>query len=146
MSEDRPKVSLMFDIFRVAGRYETAMRQALRDQPVTPLGYAVLSLLRREGPHTPSAMATTLGAPKSSLTTPLRDLERAGLIARRPTPADGRSHELALTDLGVATHQDLVVRMRTVLDPTDAPPLDTDRLRQELATLAAYLDEQLGGL
>jgi DNA-binding MarR family transcriptional regulator len=62
----------------------------------------VLNQFEVLGPVTPSALAARLGLSPSTLTYRLRGLERDGLVARRPNPADGRSALLELSPAGRA--------------------------------------------
>jgi DNA-binding MarR family transcriptional regulator len=58
---------------------------------------AVLGMLFRFGDLTPGAVASRMGRSPQSLTRVFQALELAGLLERRPDPADGRQTLLALT-------------------------------------------------
>jgi DNA-binding MarR family transcriptional regulator len=66
--------------------------------PVAQAG--VLSRLDREGAQTASALAVAEHVRPQSMAQTLAELETAGLIERRPDPADGRRIQIELTEEG----------------------------------------------
>ena len=67
--------------------------------------FDVIATLRRSGPPyrlTPTEMYSLLMISSGGLTHRLVRLEKAGLIRREPSPDDGRSMLVALTDAGIA--------------------------------------------
>ncbi|MEU4850140.1 MarR family winged helix-turn-helix transcriptional regulator [Streptomyces gilvosporeus] len=62
--------------------------------------YPVLSGLARVGPVTATKLAEAIGMDRTVATRYATRLQEAGLIARRPDPADARATELALTAEG----------------------------------------------
>ena len=66
--------------------------------PVAQAG--VLSRLDREGPQTASALATAELVRPQSMAQTLVELERSGLIERRPDPGDRRRIQIELTAEG----------------------------------------------
>ncbi len=73
----------------------------LRAEYSFPVAQAsVLSRLDREGPQTASALATAERVRPQSMAQTLAELETAGLIERRPDPADRRSSQIELTTEG----------------------------------------------
>ncbi len=87
--------------------------------------FDVLATLRRAGPPyalSPSELIEWTMVTSGTMTNRLDRLEAAGLIERRPNPADGRSAVVGLTETGarlidkaveahVATQQNLVARL-----------------------------------
>lgn len=74
---------------------------------VAPLGLnphqsRALRVIGRSGPLRPSAVAEGLGIVARSATDSISGLVDSGLVERRPDPADGRAHLLALTPEGEA--------------------------------------------
>lgn len=59
--------------------------------------YPVLSGLARVGPATATKLAEAIGMDRTVTTRYATRLQEAGLIARRPDPADARATRLALT-------------------------------------------------
>jgi DNA-binding MarR family transcriptional regulator len=73
----------------------------LRAEYSFPVAQAsVLSRLDREGAQTTSALAAAEHVRPQSMAQTLAELETAGLIQRRPDPADGRRIQIELTDQG----------------------------------------------
>jgi DNA-binding MarR family transcriptional regulator len=60
----------------------------------------VLSRLDREGAQTTSTLAAAEHVRPQSMAQTLTELETAGLIERRPDPADGRRVQIDLTERG----------------------------------------------
>ncbi|MEV0286461.1 MarR family transcriptional regulator [Kribbella sp. NPDC050820] len=77
-------------------------RRALKqDVDVTHGQFRLLRTLDHAGqPLRPSELANQLGIVPRSATTVVDDLEAAGLVARRPDPADRRATLVALTPAG----------------------------------------------
>jgi DNA-binding MarR family transcriptional regulator len=73
----------------------------LRAEYSFPVAQAsVLSRLDREGAQTASALAVAEHVRPQSMAQTLAELETAGLIERRPDPADGRRIQIELTQEG----------------------------------------------
>jgi DNA-binding MarR family transcriptional regulator len=62
--------------------------------------YGLLARVRDHGLVRPSDLAEYVGVGKATISRQLKVVEDLGLIERRPDPADGRAHLLALTDEG----------------------------------------------
>jgi DNA-binding MarR family transcriptional regulator len=91
---------LAHDLRETVGR----VLRRLRAEPGPPIGQlAVLSRLDREGPASISDLAAADRMRPQSMAQTVRDLEDAGLVSRRPDPADGRRHFVELTDAGLET-------------------------------------------
>src|ERR1700748_3722845 len=67
---------------------------------ITMWGYVVLNALQDAPESTQAALAAKICADKTSLLGPLDELQAAGLIARRPDPADRRARLLSITPDG----------------------------------------------
>ncbi|PZG22431.1 MarR family transcriptional regulator [Micromonospora craterilacus] len=80
--------------------YIRAAEHAVGDLPGGPRGYHVLTAADREPARNQGAIAEELGIDRTVLTYLIDDLERAGLVLRRPDPADRRSRLVTLTDDG----------------------------------------------
>jgi len=63
-------------------------------------GYSVLTAVAAGSVRTQAALARVIGADKSRIIGVLDELQRHGLIDRRPDPADRRVHLLELTPAG----------------------------------------------
>lgn len=96
-----PLVRVLQRAFRTA---ESAAVETLRDAGLTVAGPAAWDLLRalpEEGTRA-SHLARELGVTKQAVGQAVRDLERAGLVARRKDPSDRRALVLVATDAGRA--------------------------------------------
>jgi DNA-binding MarR family transcriptional regulator len=83
------------------------MAERLVDEHLQRLGvsdeqFALLSLIGLYGPVTPTALATRMGVPLTTLADAVRRLDARGEIERLPNPEDGRSHLLTLSAAGQA--------------------------------------------
>jgi DNA-binding MarR family transcriptional regulator len=92
--------------------YARAARAAFTDVPGGPRGYQVLAAAARSRPGSQQELAGHLGVDRTVMTYLLDDLERAGLIERRPDPADRRARRIAATARGAALLTDLDQRLR----------------------------------
>jgi DNA-binding MarR family transcriptional regulator len=100
-------------------------------------GYQVLSAAAGE-PRSQLALAQHLGVDRTVMTYLLDDLESAGLVERRPDPADRRARRVVLTDAGNAQLCNLERRLagaeEHLLEPLE--PAERDTLRDLLRRLA----------
>jgi DNA-binding MarR family transcriptional regulator len=103
----------------------------------------ILLELGAEGPRSQHQLANASGCEPPTITNSVRKLEAAGLVARRPSPTDGRVTIVELTDAG----HDLLPRLRhawqalaeqTVAGLTSTP---LDSLTDTLVDLAASLND-----
>jgi DNA-binding MarR family transcriptional regulator len=83
------------------GRLLRRLRAEPGELPVGQI--AVLSRLDREGPASISDLAAADRMRPQSMAQTVHDLESAGLVARRPDPADRRRSFVELTPLGLQT-------------------------------------------
>ena len=116
----------------------------LRAEPGPPFAQlAVLGRLDREGPASVSDLAAADRMRPQSMAQTVRDLEDAGLVSRRPDPADGRRHLVELTETGLQTLHATRARREDWLTQTLDRKLDADErelLRHALALLGRVAD------
>jgi DNA-binding MarR family transcriptional regulator len=122
--------------------YLRAAREAVADVPGGPRGYLVLAVAGQGEPSSQVALAQHLGVDRTAMTYLLDDLESAGLVERRPDPADRRARRVALTDAGLARLRELKAGLRHVEEGLLEALDDDDRsvlraLLQRLATTLA---------
>jgi DNA-binding MarR family transcriptional regulator len=92
-----PTTDLAHDLRETLGR----VVRRLRDEPGPSVGrLAVLGRLDRDGPSSISDLAAQERMRPQSMAQIIHDLEAAGLVSRRPDPADGRRAFNELTDAG----------------------------------------------
>jgi DNA-binding MarR family transcriptional regulator len=131
--------------------YVKAAGAAFADVPAGPRGYQVLAAAARGEPRSQLALAQHLGVDRTVMTYLLDDLEAAGLIERRPDPADRRARRIAATAYGLEQLDDLDRRLRAAehqvlaaLESREDRAAFRALLRQ-LATQANALDPAPGG-
>jgi DNA-binding MarR family transcriptional regulator len=123
--------------------YMTAAAAAVEGVPGGPRGYQVLSAASRGGPGSQLALAQRLGVDRTVMTYLLDDLESAGLVERRPDPADRRARRVVLTEAGQARLCDVERRLRTAEEHVRGP-LEPDE-RETLRGLLRRLATRSGG-
>ena len=123
--------------------YARAASAAFTDVPGGPRGYQVLAAAARSQPGSQQELAAHLGVDRTVMTYLLDDLERAGLIERRPDPADRRARRIAATGRGADLLGDLDERLRTAEDGVLgglAAEGDRKIFRELLARLAGHVN------
>jgi DNA-binding MarR family transcriptional regulator len=96
------ELPLIFQLYTVSQRAGELVRSALRGTGIRPEEAPLYSVLDRDGPLTPTVLASRLGIGPSTLSYRLKLLEAKGDIVRASNPADGRS---ALLELGPAARR-----------------------------------------
>jgi DNA-binding MarR family transcriptional regulator len=131
------------DVVATIRRAVTRLARQLRAQrgeaALPAISAAVLSNLQTES-CAPSAIAAAERVTVQSLTAPLRDLEKAGLIVREPDAADARRSMLRLTEAGAIALKDEARRRDQWL--TEALSGLSD-LELEIVRLAVLVMERL---
>ena len=116
----------------------------LRAEPGPSVGrMAVLGRLDRDGPASISDLAGRERMRPQSMAQTVHDLESAGLVSRRPDPADGRRAFIELTTAGLDQLQTTRARRETWLTEALERELDADEralLYQALALLSWIAD------
>jgi DNA-binding MarR family transcriptional regulator len=126
-------------IFRA---YVKEAHAAVADLPGGPRGYQVLSAAAQGAVASQLALAQHLGVDRTVMTYLLDDLEAAGLIERRPDPADRRARRIVATEQG----DELLAHLNDRLRGTEAhllAPLGTeeqDAFRAQVRSLATQLN------
>ena len=82
----------LFDANAQLARFCRVYMQTKVDMPIRPSEMGVLNVLCTvAGPHTPVSLADSLGVSRPMIAAHLNALVKHGLIARVPSPEDGRS-------------------------------------------------------
>lgn len=143
----RSDLSLLFELFVVSQRMGALLREVMVDSPLTPIEYAMYSLVFDLGAATPTEMATRLGMPVTTVLDHLREMEGRGHILRAANPSDGRSYMVTLAPEGLSVHREAGEHfdegMNRVLEHLDMPERD---VRKALDSLAAATDDALAEL
>lgn len=92
-----PVGSLLLQVVRAHALLGTAL---LREVGLTPPHEIVLLHLDERGPQPQSEIVRYMGRDRSTVTNTLQAMERAGLVARAPSPEDGRAMVVSLTPRG----------------------------------------------
>jgi DNA-binding MarR family transcriptional regulator len=122
--------------------YAKGAESAIAGVPGGPRGYQVLTSAADGADYTQLALANKLGIDRTVMTYLLDDLEKAGLIERRPDPADRRARRISATEAGRATLCDLQRKLRHVEDRMLGALGDDDRarFREMLRSLAVGIE------
>lgn len=125
--------------------YVKSAEAVVADLPGGPRGYQVLAAAARDLPGSQLALAQQLGIDRTVMTYLLDDLERAGLVERRPDPADRRARRVTATERGKRRAETLERELRATEERVLAPLPAADRttfrgLLQRLATAADRQD------
>ncbi|MFI5429687.1 MarR family winged helix-turn-helix transcriptional regulator [Aeromicrobium sp. UC242_57] len=81
-------------------RYLDGAREVVDDVPGGPRGFQVLSVSSEGACSNQATIAQRLGIDRTVMTYLVDDLEKAGLVERRPDPADRRARQVVLTPRG----------------------------------------------
>jgi DNA-binding MarR family transcriptional regulator len=103
---DTAPMAVLGRIWRIANKVAPGIEATFRSFGLERGEFDVLSTLRRAGaPYrlTPTELYTMLMISSGGLTHRLDRLEKAGLIRREASQADGRSRVVALTEKGIET-------------------------------------------
>jgi DNA-binding MarR family transcriptional regulator len=100
MASQATTAELAHELRETVGR----LVRRLRAEPGPPVGQmAVLGRLDREGPASISDLAAADRMRPQSMAQTVHELQSAGLVFRRPDPADGRRSFVELTEAGLQT-------------------------------------------
>jgi len=89
------------DVRVVFSRLRRRIREVAGDQDLTPSQVSALTLVRKSGVASASALASAEGVRPQSMAATLAALDQHGLIRRRPDPEDGRRQLVTLTEAGL---------------------------------------------
>jgi DNA-binding MarR family transcriptional regulator len=122
--------------------YVAAAHDAVSELPGGPRGYQVLAAAAHGTVGSQLALAQRLGIDRTVMTYLIDDLESAGLLERRPDPADRRARRLMVTAQGAERLVTLDLRLHAAEAHLLAPLDDESRrsFRSNLRVLAARLN------
>jgi DNA-binding MarR family transcriptional regulator len=109
VSTDRPAATPL-DVLGYLLKHATAQHAARTDAALAPLGidskdFGTLRVLAGREPASQLQVAQTLGIDRTTMVAVLDALERKGIVARRPDPADRRRNVVELTEQGTRTYE-----------------------------------------
>ena len=138
--QETPTTLLAHELRETIGR----LIRRLRAEPGPSVGrMAVLGRLDRDGPASISDLAGRERIRPQSMAQTVHDLESAGLVSRRPDPADGRRAFIELTTAGLELLQTTRARRETWLTEALERELDADEravVHEALALLSRIAD------
>lgn len=106
--------------------------------------FAVLEVLRQQGPQTVKSLGAKVMLTSGSITTAVQRLEKKGLLHRKRGQRDGRLVRVELTELGANRIQEGFVRHNEDLDQLFS--LFTEEERADFDRLMTRLGQQAEGL
>jgi DNA-binding MarR family transcriptional regulator len=141
MQTARPAVDAMLSALMSVGRL---MRQRQADDQVEPGTFWLLKTISHRGPLRISDLAAAVQLDTSTVSRHVAQLERTGLIARTPDPADGRAQLVGITDDGQRLLDRAFQRRRELFATTLAgwAPDDITEFERLLTKFAADLNSQ----
>ena len=138
--QETPTTLLAHELRETMGR----LIRRLRAEPGPSVGrMAVLGRLDRDGPASISDLAGRERIRPQSMAQTVHDLESAGLVSRRPDPADGRRAFIELTSAGLDLLQTTRARRETWLTEALERELNADEravVHEALALLGRIAD------
>ena len=134
--------TVLLQLWTAAHMAERLVDEHLKRLGVSDEQFALLSLIGLYGPVTPTALATRMGVPLTTLADAVRRLDARGEIERLPNPEDGRSHLLTLSAAGharrkaahrgvVGSVEDVRKHLELSLEEVEAAMDDVHRALQE---------------
>ena len=112
---------------------------SVADLPGGLRGYLVLNTVSQGRPRSQLALAQQLAVDKTAMTYLLDELENAGLVTRRPDPADRRARQVAITAEGTGALEEFARRLEAAEVKVLAPltPAERKTLRELLGRVAS---------
>ncbi|MFI7587991.1 MarR family winged helix-turn-helix transcriptional regulator [Spongisporangium articulatum] len=123
LAPDTPSCArdLGFALGTLLREYHRQSAAAFEELPGGPRGFLVLLRAGEGGGRNQASLAADLGLDRTVMTYLLDELAGAGLIERRPDPADRRARLIALTTAGEQTVTTIGTQLRAVEDDLLAP-------------------------
>jgi len=146
---DTHPMAVLGRIYRISNLVRPGIEATFAEFGLDRGEFDVIGTLRRSGPPyrlTPTELYTSLMISSGGLTHRLGRLEKAGLIAREPSPEDGRSLAVVLTEKGrqlaeTAFRQDMAREAEAIAGMTAG---DREALARLLKKLTLAIDSKLG--
>jgi DNA-binding MarR family transcriptional regulator len=139
--------TVLLQLWTAAHMAERLVDEHLQRLGVSDEQFALLSLIGLYGPVTPTALATRMGVPLTTLADAVRRLDARGEIERLPNPEDGRSHLLTLSAAGQArrkaAHPGVVGSVEDVREHLELPLEEVEAVMDDVHRA---LQEAVAGL
>ena len=111
---DGTRVDLGQALGALLRRYLESAREVVDAVPGGPRGFQVLTLASEGECSNQATIAQRLGIDRTVMTYLVDDLERAGMVTRRPDPADRRARQVVLSAKGTKVLSSTSARIREV--------------------------------
>ena len=130
LTRDRTPLNILFSIVRTWQVFERYLDLELTMQESSLIRFAVMNTLYRHGGHlTPSELAHETFRSNNSITSVLKALEKGGFIKRIKSNDDGRSVDIAITEMGWQKANNMTPRAqefsRDILSCLDKEEIET---------------------
>jgi len=137
VAEDTEALTVIELTYRLVRSLVEDVRAHVSEVADLELGEFVLLRAIASGTTSPGALSRELSSHPAATSRTLTRLRRAGLIARRPDPADSRRTEITLTDHGRAVTARIAAHIRPHLRRRldRLPPGEASRLIETLGRL-----------
>jgi len=102
-SLETPKMLLdrmAFLLIKAAFKLRELTEEALKPYGLIGKHWGILSVLREKGTLTQHDIGKCIHMDRSTMVTMIDDLEKAGLVERRPNPSDRRAYSVLMTEKG----------------------------------------------
>lgn len=139
--EEQRALDLYIKLSRAAESVNQRVNRHLQDAHLTVSQFGVLEAIYHLGPLTPGQLCDKILRSTGNLTLVIDNLEKRGLVTRRPNPEDRRSTIVELTPAGreliaalLPVHVQTVVQDMAVLSPAE---------QEQLAALCRKLGLQI---
>ncbi len=140
-------LSVLFDLFAAFQRMKALLGDVMVDSPLRPEEYALYSVVLEMGPLTPTATASVMGMPVTTVLDHVRLMAKRGHISQDPNPADGRSYLIALTQAGLEAQRAAGTSFNQALGlMVESLDADPDDISSALRELSEALDRAKGSL
>ena len=100
MASDPRRPNVLFQTYIAGQRLAALLDRHMEAAGVTSSDFGLLSALGVWGPITPTALASRIGMPPTTLSSALARAAARGLVRRLPHPSDGRSYLVELSEEG----------------------------------------------
>jgi DNA-binding MarR family transcriptional regulator len=100
---------MCFNLVRISDRLQQDVETSVhRPAGLTFAAFRLMLAIRTAGPQTPLVLSRLTNVTQGTVSSGLKNLERHGLVRREPSPVDGRSVTVHLTDAGEDVLAELV--------------------------------------
>jgi DNA-binding MarR family transcriptional regulator len=140
-----PPAFRVFNEIGILEHLSRTMFERVMPEGMTVAQFGILNhFVRLGGERSPARLAAAFQVTKPTMTSTLQRLERAGLVAIRPDPRDGRAKVVAITERGVAMRWACIEALEPVLAQLGAlvPAGDFEALLPGLTRLRQTLDAE----